>query len=265
MVYDYKKEYLNKVCEGHAKYEQEIVVAKKMFDLLNEKYDSVDDLIKNNGTLQEFLKKNNLSTAISHFNTYGNPLNEEDYIKIIENLKTIEKNKKQFDASNIKTTDIDDKQYNSLKIDGKDHYIDNSDSTVTITEQMETMQPDNTEFQTVDPEKNAENMFKNIESKQEGINFVHLYEINTSSLSEEEKELYDAAMNYSVDNKQQIRIDLNKHIMIDEDENIMRITKEDDEIKIVNDTDGADMEKGIENTKTYQKTLTPSTSTIYSN
>ena len=51
-------------------------------------------------------------TVIKHF---GNTLKEEDYIKILENLRILAKTKQDFEKDNIKTTNIEDKQYNSFK------------------------------------------------------------------------------------------------------------------------------------------------------
>ena len=107
-------------------------------------------------------------------------------------------------------------------------------------------------------------MFKELKkSKKETLNFEFLNDINFEELNEEEQEYYLAAQEYDSTIDGQISIDLNKHVMLDPDGNILKLNKNDGQIEITQDIDGVETE--IENKKTYQKTLTPNPNTIYSN
>lgn len=263
MVYNYRNEYTDKVCEGKAKVEQEIVVVKKIMELLNQnKYDNLDDFISRNQNLQDFLKNNHMETAIKHFNTFGNPLNEEDYVKIIGKLKEITAKKQNADTNEIETTDIRNKQYNSMEIDGQQHYVETSGGK-TIEERMKDIQQESEEFQTSNEKQNTENMFKEIENKQDSINPIPLNEIDPNTLNDVEKETLSMAFMYQHDTGEIIKLDIKKEIMVNENNEIMRIIKENGETKIVSNENGKEKETTMKE-KTYQKQLTPATDTLHS-
>lgn len=263
MTYNFK-EYKTKF-DTPIKRQQELAIARKIMDLLNKnKYDNLEEFITKNGNYQDFLKKNDMSTVIKHF---GNTLKEEDYIKILENLRVLTKNKQSFEQENIKTTNIDDKVYNSYKGEDKTYFVDNSMGNKSIEKQMEDLQPTEQKFQTSDPKQNTENMFKELESrKKEGLNLNYLNEINYESLNNEEQLLYQIANNYQKDIDGVLKIDLQKGIIVDEQDNIMRIEKNSSGIAIIKEENGVEKEEvKEENVKVHQKTLTPSPNTIYSN
>ena len=60
-----------------------------------------------------------------------------------------------------------------------------------------------------------------------------------------------------------IRVDLKKGIIVDENNEIMKIEKNNGEISIIKEENGVEKEEVTQ--KTFQKTLTPSPNTIYSN
>lgn len=259
MIYNFK-EYVT-TFDTPMKRQQELAISRKIMDLLNKnKYDNLEEFIAKNSNYQEFLKKNNMQTVVKHF---GNTLKEEDYIKVLENLRTLTKKKQNFDQENIKTTNIDDKQFNSYKGEDKTYFIDNSGSDKSIEDQMENLQHTEQKFQTSDITKNTENMFKELERKKEGLNLSYLNEINYDMLNNEEKLLFQIANNYQQNIQGVIRIDLQKGIIVDENDDIMKIEKNNGEISIIKDDNGVEKEEVKQ--KTFQKTLTPSPNTIYSN
>lgn len=260
MVYNFK-EYQPKF-DTPMRREQELAVSRKIMDLLNKnKYDNLEQFIAKNGNYQDFLKNNNMETVVRHF---GNTLKEEDYIKILENLRTLTKSKKEFEQENIKTTDIEDKQFNSFKGENKTYFIDNSGSEKSIEEQMKDLQETQQDFQTSDQKQNTENMFKELERKKETLNLQYLHEINFDLLNNEEKEIYLNADKYQQNIDSVIRIDLKKGVIVDENDNIMKIQKNNGEFSITMEENGIEKNIKIEE-KSYQKTLKPSTNTIYSN
>lgn len=260
MIYN-SKEYKT-IFDTPIKRQQEFVVAKKIMDLLNKnKYDNLEEFISKNNNYQDFLKKNDMENVVKHF---GNTLKEEDYIKILENLRILTKTKQDFEKENIKTTNIDDKQYNSFKGQDKTYFIDNSRTNKSIEQQMKDIQTTQQQFQTTDIKQNTENMFKELEIKKEGLNLHYLNEINYESLNNEEKALFLSAYEYQKNNKNIIRIDFKKSIIVDNKDNIIKINKNNNEYSISKEKNTVQKEEKIQG-KTYQKTLTPSPNTIYSN
>ena len=197
MTYNFKE--YNTVFDTPMKIQQELAISRKIMDLLNKnKYDNLESFIEKNKTYQDFLKNSNMQTVIKHF---GNTLSEEDYIKIIENLRRLSMNKQNFEKENIKTTNIDNKEFNSFKsTDGKTYYIDNTGSNKKIEEQMEALQPTQEIFQTSDINKNTENLFEELDQKKENFNPIPLNQIEFDKLTNKEKMLFQAAYNYQQTN-----------------------------------------------------------------
>ena len=110
MTYNFKE--YKPIFDTPMKRQQELAISRKIMDLLNKnKYDNLEEFIVKNTNYQDFLKKNDMQTVIKHF---GNTIIEEDYIKILENLRTLTKEKMSFEKDNIKTTNIDNKEFNSF-------------------------------------------------------------------------------------------------------------------------------------------------------
>ena len=106
-------------------------------------------------------------------------------------------------------------------------------------------------------------MFNELDKIKENLNLLYLHEINYDLLNNEEKILYNAAVDYEQSINDVIRLDLNKGIIVDELDNIIKIEKKDGEVIIIKDNKV--VEKKDSNVKTYQKKLTPTPNSIYSN
>lgn len=260
MTYNFKE--YKPVFDTPMRREQELVISRKIMDLLNKnKYDDLEKFIEKNDNYQDFLKKNDMTTVIKHF---GNTLKEDDYIKILENLRVLTKTKLDFDKDNIKTTNIDDKQINSFEGEDKTYFIDNSRTDIPIEQQMKDLQTTDADFQTTNTQQNTENMFKELERKKEGLNLHYLHEINYDLLNSEEKILFQLANQFQQNIEGTIQIDLEKGIMVDEQNNISKIEKNNESYYITNGENDNE-KKDTTTKKTYQKSLTPSRNTIYSN
>lgn len=258
MIYNFKE--YNPIFDTPIKRQQELAISRKIMDLLNKnKFDSLEEFITKNSNYQDFLKSNSMQTVIKHF---GNTLIEGDYAKIIENLRILSKTKQEFEKNNIKTTNIDNKEFNTFKGENRSYYIDNSNSDKSIEQQMKDLQSTQEDFQTSDINKNTENLFSELEQKKETLNPIPLSSVNYNELTDKEKEIFQVAYDYQQSNNSNIRIDINKEIIVDEEDNIMKISKENGEIKIVKDENG--LEKDETHKKGYQKQLTPNKDTIYS-
>ena len=265
MKYNYKTDYKH-VFDTPAKMEQESVIANKIIDLLNKKkYDNIDEFIKKNPSYQDFLKNNELENVVKHF---GNTLSEQDYRLIQEQMIKITGLKKSFDQENIKTTNIDEKEYNLYKGDEKTIFLDNSNSHMSIQRQMEELQGTEQKFQTTDTTQNTESMMKELEqNKKESLNLQALSEINIESLNKDEKKMFDSAKSLEQYSQNPIKIDLEKEVIVNKDDEIMRLNNVDGNIHIEGDnnidTDNIEKENEQRN-KTFQKTLVPNPNSIYS-
>ena len=265
MKYNYKNDYKH-IFDTPAKMEQESVIANKIMDLLNKnKYDNIDEFISKNPSYQDFLKNNELENVVKHF---GNTLSEEDYRAIQEQMKKITEQKKSFDEENINTTKIDEKEFNSYKGSEKTFFLDNSNSNMSIQRQMEELQSTEQKFQSIDAVKNTENMMQELEkNKKESFNLQALNEINVDKLSEDKKKMFTGAIEYEQASQNPIRIDLEKEVIVDKDDEIMRLTNNDGNIQIQgnNSIEQNNIEKEEEQkSKTFQKTLVPNPNSIYS-
>ena len=261
MIYDFKE--YKPIFDTPMRRKQELVISRKIMDLLNKnKYDDLEKFIVKNRNYQDFLKNNNMQNVIKHF---GNTLKEEDYVKILENLRTLTKTKQDFDKDNIKTTKIGNNEYNSLKGEDKTYFIDNSTTNKSIENQMNDIQITEQKFQTSDTKQNTENMFNELESrKKEGLNLIPLNSFNFNSLNQEQQKIYQSAYIYQQSINDSIRLDINKCVIVDSKDNIVKLEKKDNEYVIINENN---IERNIQNENTFvkQKSLVPSTNTIYSN
>jgi len=261
MKYNYKE--YEHIFDTLAKREQESVVANKIMDLLNKnKYDSIVEFNNKNQTYQDFLKNNELNNVVKHF---GNTLNEEDFIRIKNEMVKLTDKKRSFDKENIQTTNIDNKEYNSYKGDEKNYYFDNSNSSMSLERQMEELQKTEEKFQTSDTKQNTENMMEELENnKKESLNLKYLNEIDVANLNERQKEIFKTIANYQLDISKIVKVDIDKEVIVDENNNIMKIEKKDNQYLILGDNNQIKESTELEKEpKTFQKTLTPST--LYTN
>lgn len=266
MKYIYK-EYKH-IFDTPAKMEQETVIVNKIMDLLNKKkYDSIEEFINRNQTYQDFLKKNQLENVVKHF---GNTLTELDFKTILNELVKLTEKKRQFDRENIETTRFGDSaEYNTYEGKDKTFFLDNSHSGMSIERQMEELQPTEEKFQTSDIKQNTENMMKELEqNKKESLELYYLKDFIIEDLNPIQKRFFDIAANYQLDIQSPVRVDLNRGIIVDKDNNILRMEIHGDEYTIVdsNQQEKANsIKEPIKEPKTLQKSLIPSPNTIYSN
>lgn len=260
MVYN-AKEY-KPISDTPLKKVQELTIARKIMELLNQnKYNSLEDFYQKNRSYQDFLKNNNMDTVVKHF---GNTLNENDYAMIIGRLREITISKQSFDDKDIKTTKIDDKEFNSFKGEEKTYFVDNSNSQKTIEEQMRSLQPTNSKFQSTDAKQNTESMFRELENNvKESIRLQFLNEINVDMLNKNELDLVNAALDYQRSTGHIIRIDLGRGIVVDENDNIKKIEKVNGIYSIK--TDEIKTDSNNQSTISYQKQLvmTPNNDSVY--
>lgn len=258
MFYHFK-EYIP-VFDTPMKKQQELVIARKIMDLLNKnKYDNLEEFIKKNDNYQDFLKKNDMTNVVKHF---GNTLKEEDYVKIIENLRILTKRKQDFDKDNINTVNIEKEQFIHFNNNGENIFIDNSKTDKKIEDQMTDLQKTQQDFQTSNQLKNTENMFDELEKKKEVLNLHYLDEFNYNTLNEKEKQLLSTALLFEQNIDGSIQIDFDKKVIVDENNNIFKIENIDGEYVVIKGENGVKHNPTVKN-KSYQKIMKPSQNTLY--
>lgn len=263
MIYNYKEDYKH-IFNTPAKKQQEMCIAQKIIELLNNnKYDSIYEFVTKNQTYQDFLKKNQMENVVKHF---GNTLSEEDFKLIQEQIIKITQEKKSSDKKNVKTTHIDGKEYISFDGENKDYFFDNSHSNMTIEREMDELQKAQRNFQTTDAKQNAENIMQEMEKeKKESLNLYYIHEIDVSKLNKDQKEIFDVVVNYQLDNPKPIRVDLDRGILVDSENSISKVEKNNGEFTIISENEEKTQTEEKNEEKTFQKSLTPSLNTIYSN
>lgn len=225
MVYNIRE--YSTLYTGNKGSEENAVVAIIMNLLNKKKFDSIDDVLKYNGKdLRTFLKNNNRDVIPFH---YGNNLKNSDFEEIIINFKKMVKEKLDFNKDKINTTKFENKQY----VEYKGKVFDNSYTEKNIEEEMKYMQQKNADYQSLDHEKNTDNIMNEMFSeKKREINFETLSEINRENLNEEEQKKYDAALveqHISGDNK---KLSIEDGLTKNEEDHINKIDSDGNSITI---------------------------------
>ena len=208
---------------------------KYIFDVLNKKkYKDIDSFYIHNSNfylfLENYIKEKGRTNSIVKLKAnvlsahFGESLTEDDYQLIIRSIIKLTERKKNFDQENIKTTQVDNKEVTSYTNNNSSTYlINNSDKK--REDQLKEMQPSDESFQTTDPEKNAENMFKDLENKQkQSLNLIPLRDIisDLDKLSEDEKNFVFNIVNNSKD-VSNIQVDLSQRMYVDSKGNVSTI------------------------------------------
>lgn len=247
---EYKFKEYERAIDAPTKKLEERAIVEKIMSILNEnkKYSSLEDFYNANSTIDEFKKNNEMENVLKHF---GNKINQSEYEKIINNLKKLTEQKLSFDKDDINISQIDDKKY--VTYEGKDEkfYLNDSYTDIGIDQQLSNLQKESTEFQTADTKENTELLMKEMKkNKKMDLILRYLNEINYEVLNEEQQELFKFAFEYQKNSTGLIRIDLDEKIMVDEEDNIIKLEKIDG--KIV--TSSSD-EKYIDNNKNMEQNL----------
>lgn len=214
--------------------EMEMLIVENKIKKLIEKDPTVTDIdyaIKKFGNFQIFKEKNNLTNV---FGRNNNPMNNEDYLKVLDKLKKFYDNQKQFNEESIKTSSIDNKNIITYKDGDNNVILDNSYSKKEVNEQLKDLQKTNSDFRTQNLNTNTNNMMKHMkEEKKEEIKPKLLKEININSLGEEEKKLYTTALLFQEQIHKPIKIDMYRKLIFDNDNNVYSMEKRDTGIIIL--------------------------------
>jgi len=136
---------------------------------------------------------------------------------------------------------------------------------MSLERQMEELQKTEEKFEKIDSKQNTENMMEELENnKKESLNLKYLNEIDVANSNERQKEIFKTIANYQLDISKIVKVDIDKEVIVDENNNIMKIEKKDNQYLILGDNNQIKESTELEKEpKTFQKTLTPST--LYTN
>ena len=213
---------------------EEKAIVERIMLILNENksFNSLDDFLNRNKTIDEFKSNNNMDVVLKHF---GNNITQEDYEKIINSLKKLTEQKLSFDKEEIRTSTIEDKEYVAYKGKDENIYLNNSYSDKSIEEQMKDLQKENSDLQTSDIKENTERIMQEMKKdKKIELTLRYLNEINYEVLNEEQQQLFKFVFDYQKKLNELIRVDLDEKVMVDNSDNIIKIEKIDGEFKIIN-------------------------------
>ena len=235
MKYNYRQDYTH-IFDTPAKKEIEgATVSIIMHYLNNNRYDNIYDFINKNQTYQEFLIRNEIQGTVRHF--IGR-LTEEDFKKIQSEMVKITEKKKSFEKKNIKTTNIGEEQFVTHEGTDKTTFLDNTHTkdNMTIERQLEELQPTQKEFETNNEELNTDRMMQELQdSKKETLNFRAIKKIDPASLNEKQRDILRVAANYQLNSDSELRIDLERNLIVDENNNIMKIEEHDGQYIVIGD------------------------------
>lgn len=225
--YEYAMDTPNKRLEEKAIVERIMLILNE-----NKSFNSLDDFLNKNKTIDEFKSNNSMDVVLNHF---GNNITQEDYEKIINSFKKLTEQKLSFDKDEIKTSTIEDKEYVAYKGKDENIYLNNSYSNTSIEDQMKDLQKENSDLQTSDIKENTKRIMQEMKKdKKIELTLRYLNEINYEVLNEEQQQLFKFVFDYQKKLNELIRVDLDEKVMVDNSDNIIKIEKIDGEFKIIN-------------------------------
>ncbi len=206
----------NNQFSGKKESEENFVVVTVMKLLNNNKFDSIDDILKYNGdNYKTFLKNNNLDNVPIH---YGNCLSNEDFHSVLNQIKEYAKDKLSFDKNNVNELSFDNKEY----VEYNGTVLDDSFNNKPINEQLEEKQKQSEDYQSLDHKNNIDKLMDEMNKEKREVSFENINNINRDNLNAEQKRMYDAALvtNYTDKNNAHLEISLEDGLTKDDENNI---------------------------------------------
>lgn len=206
----------NNQFSGNKESEENFVIVTVMRLLNNNKFDSVDDILKYNGdNYKTLLKNNNLDNVPIH---YGNCLSDDDFHLVLNQIRDYAKDKLSFDKSKVNEVNFDNKEY----VEYNGTVLDDSLNNKSIEEQLEEKQKESENYQSLDHKKNIDLLMDEMDKEKREVSFENINDINRDLLNAEQQRMYDAALvtNYKDNNNDHLEISLEDGLTKDEENNI---------------------------------------------
>lgn len=223
---------MNSILNDNNKRFEEMVIIEKIENFIKkDRYSDIDDFIRKNPNFHLFLQNNKLDAVLSRSR---NSINEDDYIKIISKIKENHKKQQLHNSESVNTINIGDKKIVTYKTNDKEMILDDSYNNREFNKQLDYLQQTNTDFRTNDINKNTDNMMNYMKNEiKDEIKPKYLNDVNTSSLNNEEKRMFATASLFQEQINSPIKIDLNRNMIFDKDNNVYSMEKRESGIIIL--------------------------------
>lgn len=225
------------VFDTPAKRQQELAIVSKIMFLLNNKaFSSLDDFMNKIKSYNMFLDQNKMSIVMKHFGSFGNELKEEDYQRILNQMKMLTLDKKSFSMENVRTANLLDEKYNVYTDKNGETTIMEDASKHNLNTQFERMQQENTKYQSANKDSNTKKMIKDFDKNiKESIKPIPLLSINKEDLTYLQNMVLHAAFDYELDHSEKLSIDFERGIVVDSKGNLYKLIYKNNEICLLNE------------------------------
>jgi len=219
------------------------------------KMDTIEEFKKQNPTLREFAMNSKFENYVPIIQSRWKSFRDNELQEVLEELQKEEKEKKKLNTDNITTTTVNGKEIATVTDEksGKQMIVDNTYTNRDISNQMEDIQKEHEQFQSL-KENNTEGVMEYMEENVKITpDTVESKDIETSDIdnADEEKMVFaikilEKELGYSVE------VDKDSKIIIDRHTNtIYSIEKRDGEYIIIPQTN--ELEKQHEEPKKEEK------------
>ena len=177
--------------------------------------DTVQELLKQCPNVKEFDSKTKLLGIIRRHGYYI--MNEEEYQNIIQAIKAEEDQKRKLDTDSLKKVTVGSKELVTYtdKETGEQITVDNSVSNRDVKEQMQDIQNEHQQFQSL-KDNNSLNVMEYMRDKVKITpNTVASNDINMDAVNEEERQIAIVAKAFENQLGHHVDIDLNDKIIYD--------------------------------------------------
>lgn len=218
-----------------------LVIKKKIEDLISPShFADIDEFLKYNPSIEEFTTNNRLDNVIRN---HGYNMNNNDYISIIDEIKSEEVKRKQIITDNITTTNIDDKKIITYKSNDEQIVLEDSYSNLNIEDQLMDLQHEQKEFRN-NGEENVDNMITymrdniKIEPQLHDIDEERIHTANN-----EQTKIAEVAREFLLTSGKNLKIDFEKKLLLGDDGEIYSIEKRDGMYGVYLKQEGTQKEK----------------------
>lgn len=217
-------------------------------------YADLEEFIKDNPDLQTFQEKTKLNNSLRRI--WGYRITDEDYQKLLSELKNELEEKMKIVKDNLTTVQVNGKEITTYQDDNRQIIVDNSYAKKSVEDELPDLQQKYSKFR----QNGVDNTSNMLQFMQEEIKptpeFDGVSDLDQQSLSQQDAEIAKVAQSYQSTNDNIIQVDFENKLILDGD-NILSIEKRDDGYGVFSPDETEtelEKEKQIE-TISHQKTL----------
>lgn len=217
-------------------------------------YADLEEFIKDNPDLQTFQEKTKLNNSLRRI--WGYRITDEDYQKLLSELKNELEEKMKIVKDNLTTVQVNGKEITTYQDDNRQIIVDNSYANKSVEDELPDLQQKYSKFR----QSGVDNTSNMLQFMQEEIKpapeFDDVSDLDRQSLSQQDTEIAKVAQSYQSTNDNIIQVDFENKLILDGD-NILSIEKRDDGYGVFSPDETEtelEKEKPTEN-MSHQKTL----------